>query len=282
MPEERAARGKTAYIKELEELYSRCLASMGEIAEFSRTAEERYPRRVTGNASARKSQVRLEPLAISTISQILSNQVRKKLPRWPWVACFVVSCNGLAFENDVTDVDPGRDALSYWVRRHILAESAERHGGVTLPTGPRTFLANHGPFGKTLIEEVGAGVSSAFYPAAVILASSRDHRDEALALVFWRLASEHPATSSLATDAPDALEPGNIARHARLLAEKAKSPDEAAAFHQAADRASEDSARDRHRTPPRSGGRSAGATGRPRHRNPSSGGSSAVDGGTSG
>ena len=103
MQGENAAHGKPAFIEELKELNKRCGATLREIEQFSRTLMERYPRHVTGNAPPTKLEAQLESLAVSTISQILGNIVRKGLPRWTWVASFVLSCNGLAFEKGIID-----------------------------------------------------------------------------------------------------------------------------------------------------------------------------------
>jgi hypothetical protein len=257
MTEAGAARAKAAFIAQLREHYRRCqVESFPKIAVLSHTVSRRYPSRATCTPAREKSETNFVTLYVTTISDVLGGAIRKKLPTWPWTATFVVCCNTWAFDNGVISTDPGRDALPEWARRRWLAKCASQRGGIELPASVQGFLASHGPYGESLIAEVEAGVSDAICRATILLGADPAHVNEALALLLWDKSTVDPVISSLDTAGPDVLDPLAVSRYARMLADNARSRDEADAFNKAADRAQKNLVhQDPHCPPPRSGTR---------------------------
>jgi hypothetical protein len=57
---------------------------------------------------------KFQPLSITTVSEILSG---RRKPKWERVRAIVLACNRYAFESNGMAVDPGLDALPYWLDR---------------------------------------------------------------------------------------------------------------------------------------------------------------------
>jgi hypothetical protein len=243
-----AARGKTAFIAQLRDHHARCgKPAYHKIAALSLDVSMRYPSRTPGGPPCGGAETHLVTLSVSAISEILADK-RKGLPSFPWIATFVLCCNQWASEIGTIAADPGRDVLPEWAKRRELAEQARTAGpaarsrgprGIRLPQHLRDFLADHGPYGRALIQQVADGDAEAIFRTAVLLGTDPVHRDEALALLLQAGASQHAAISELFDASPDGLDPSVAARYARALAEAAKaagSQQEASAFYKAAAR----------------------------------------------
>jgi hypothetical protein len=264
-----AARGKTAFIAQLRDHHTRCgKPTYHKIAELSLNVSMRYPSRTTGGPPCRGADTHLVTLSVSAISEILADK-RKGLPSFPWIASFVLCCNQWASEIGTIAADPGRDVLPEWAKRRELAEQpgtaapdarSRRPPGIRLPKHLRDFLADHGPYGRALAQQVEDGDAEAIFHTTILLGTDPAHRDEALALLLQAEASKHAAVSELFDASPDGLDPSVAAHYARALAEAARAAgrqQEAAAFYKAAARG--DAARRSTSQPPAApGSRSAG------------------------
>lgn len=261
-----AARAKSAFAKQLREHRKDCGSpSLPQIATISREVSLYYPSRTTGIPS--RPDVQLVTLSVTTMSDILSGTVRKKLPPWEWVASFVLCCNRWANQEGFIDDDPGRDALPEWVKRYRYAEQAAQYGTVEVPVRTRAGLATYGAYGESLIEQVEARVEEATYLAVILLGCIPHYWEEALSLCITYMVRDDPILSSLINGDSGDLNPQNAAVHARQLAKNARSPEEAAAFREAAARA--DKAMSSRRQSSQSG-RPAVAPSPPDHRRSSS------------
>jgi hypothetical protein len=239
------AQRKTALLEQLREERRRLgNPSFGKIAALSEKAPELYPSRAIGRSHP-SIEVRLVRLASPTMSAILGGE-RKGLPRWPWVASFVVCCQRLSYDARFIPTDPGRDGLAVWAEHYRRAEGTARRGP-KLPRHALAFLATFGAYARnTLAAEMErqTGDPDITLRASVLFASDPGYIDLALALLMRETSSQHAATIKLADAIADVADPSAIiVRYARELAAAATSEDEAAAFTEAADRAA-------HRRPP--------------------------------
>src|ERR1700679_4075342 len=94
------AQRKTVLLTHLQkECERRGSPSLGKIAALSEKAPELYPPRAI-DRSHPSIETRLVSLSRATMSAVLGGG-RKGLPRWPWVASFVLCCQRLACEEGI-------------------------------------------------------------------------------------------------------------------------------------------------------------------------------------
>jgi hypothetical protein len=269
--DDRAARGKAAFIAELRNLHEQCgKPYYKKLAAISEHLPQLYP-------PPQGVECRYLTLSVSAISEILAGK-RKGLPSFDWVASFVLCCQRWAFEVNAATADPGVSTLPEWARRRAAHSRSDDAGAghdgpppsgggpppgtqagvrfradagsrpddgtlpacaVRLPPRQQAYVKGYGSYGQTLVERAQAGHPDAVYMVALLLGTDPAYREATPGLLLHAAAAGHAPSIDLLDENPGGLACFEAARMALALARMADadgSRDAALAFYQAAAR----------------------------------------------
>jgi len=173
-------------------------------------------------------------LSLSAISETLGGK-RQGLPKWDWVANYVLSCHRHAAGERPGRRDQGAAALPCWeiiysIHAADAAAGTARAGGrkpapqdapggagsrsaYQLPAHQQEFVLAHGPYGETLLARAQRGHPHARYRVALLLACDRKLSEQAAALLIDVATTGHPLALDLLDACRDVAAPAGVGLH---------------------------------------------------------------------